>query len=116
MSDFADNLRKSMIDNTRRFMRMVQEMQEKDDAALREQVIRMAQEAGLGSALAHHEGELRVWIEGADWHDELARFAALVAAAEREACAKVCDEFESDADPDAGAVLAAAIRARGEEK
>jgi len=33
--------------------------------------------------------------------------------AEREACAKLCDEFESDTDPDAGAVLAAAIRARG---
>jgi hypothetical protein len=46
----------------------------------------------------------------------LERFAALVAAAseakEREACAKVCDEFESDTDPDAGAVLAAAIRER----
>jgi hypothetical protein len=33
-------------------------------------------------------------------------------AAEREACAKVCDEFESEADPDGGFVLAAAIRAR----
>jgi len=33
--------------------------------------------------------------------------------AEREACAKLCDEFESDVDPEAGAVLAAAIRARG---
>jgi hypothetical protein len=33
---------------------------------------------------------------------------------EREACAKVCDAFESDADPDAGAVLAKAIRARGQ--
>jgi hypothetical protein len=33
--------------------------------------------------------------------------------AEREACAEVCDAFESDADPDAGAVLAKAIRARG---
>ena len=32
--------------------------------------------------------------------------------AEREACAKVCDAFESDTDPDAGAVLAQAIRAR----
>lgn len=31
---------------------------------------------------------------------------------ERNACAKVCDEFESEADPDAGFVLAAAIRAR----
>ena len=47
MSDYADNLRRSMINKTRRFMRMVQEMQEKDDAALREQVIRMAREAGL---------------------------------------------------------------------
>lgn len=34
--------------------------------------------------------------------------------AEREACAKLCDAFESDADPDAGAVLAKAIRARGQ--
>jgi hypothetical protein len=42
--------------------------------------------------------------------DDLGRFAA----AEREACAKVCDEFESDTDPDAGAVLAAAIRGRGQ--
>jgi hypothetical protein len=33
---------------------------------------------------------------------------------EREACAKVCDAFESDADPDAGAVLAKAIRSRGQ--
>ena len=35
-----------------------------------------------------------------------------VRAQEIEACAKVCDEFESEADPDAGFVLAAAIRAR----
>jgi hypothetical protein len=34
--------------------------------------------------------------------------------AEREACAQVCDAFESDSDTDAGAVLAAAIRARGQ--
>ncbi len=49
----------------------------------RDDIIRMAREAGLGTALCHNsvEGE-RVWIEGADWHDELERFAALVAAAE----------------------------------
>ena len=47
---------------------------------------------------------------------QLECFANLVAAHEREACAKVCDEFESDADPDASTVLAAAIRARGETK
>jgi hypothetical protein len=34
--------------------------------------------------------------------------------AEKEACAKVCDAFESDADPDAGAILAKAIRSRGQ--
>ena len=44
-------------------------------------IIRMAREAGLGTVLCHNsvEGD-RVWIEGADWHDELERFAALVAA------------------------------------
>lgn len=47
----------------------------------KEEIIRMAREAGLGTALCHNsvEGD-RVWIEGADWHDELERFAALVAA------------------------------------
>jgi len=35
--------------------------------------------------------------------------------AEREACALVCDAFESDADPEAGAVLAKAIRARSDK-
>ena len=80
----------------------------------REDIIRMAREAALGSALAHHEGELRVWIEGADWHDELARFAALAAEwgakQEREACAKVCDGW-THADGDA---CAEAIRAKGQ--
>ena len=44
----------------------------------------------------------------------LKEFAALVekqaTALEREACAKVCDAFESEADPEAGSVLAKAIR------
>ena len=61
--------------------------------------------------------------------EELERFAALVAAAEREACARACDEVEeksweswdSQADPtDQGSAIgaahcAAAIRARGQE-
>ena len=45
-----------------------------------EDIIRMAREAQLGTSLIHKGGEQRVWIEGADWHDELERFAALVAA------------------------------------
>ena len=43
-------------------------------------VINLAREAGLGTSLTHNGGEPRVWIEGADWHDELTRFAALVRA------------------------------------
>jgi hypothetical protein len=49
------------------------------------------------------------------WQAELiAEEAQKRVLAEREACAKVCDAFESDTDADAGAVLAAAIRARGQ--
>jgi len=47
--------------------------------------------------------------------DRLERFAALVAAHEREECAKVCDEV-GDRDTDTHAYdCAAAIRARGEK-
>ena len=44
----------------------------------RDDFIRMAREAGLGAPLSHQGGKPRVWIEGADWHDEIERFAALV--------------------------------------
>jgi hypothetical protein len=59
----------------------------------RDDIIRMAREAGLGTALCHNsiDGD-RIWVEGADWHDEIERFAALVAAAEREA---ISDEYSS---------------------
>jgi hypothetical protein len=67
-----------------------------------EDIIRMAREV--------NNGKVRVWE---DCHllypDELARFAALVAAAENEACAKVCE----DSVEYAGDTLAQAIRARG---
>jgi len=84
----------------------------------RDDIIRMAREAGFrfsdeeGPLLANH----------AEWQRQLfERFAALVAAAEREACAKVCEdaskphegEMHSDAQW-AGLVLSAAIRARGQ--
>ena len=42
------------------------------------------------------------------------RFAALVAAAEREACAKVCEEIADQDDYMACKCCAAAIRARGQ--
>ena len=62
----------------------------------REDIIRMAREAGLDPDL---------W----NYTDAFERFAILVAAAEREACAKVCEA----AGPGAGPVYCAfAIRAR----
>ena len=81
----------------------------------REEIIRMAREAGF------EVYETDVWITDGWWLEELERFAALVAAAaraeENEACAKVCDvlavhpEYASDITK----VAAQAIRARGEK-
>lgn len=104
MSDYADNLRKSMINKTRRFMRMVQEMQEKDDAALREQVIRMAREAGLmdwNGQCVLTDGQLERFFHLA---------AAAGAAAERESALDLVDDYaKGNTD------LRDAIRARGEK-
>ena len=62
-------------------------------------IIRMAREAGF---------------EGMTDHPALMRFANLAAAAEREACAKLCDDLDDDL-PDglAGWQYGEAIRARG---
>jgi hypothetical protein len=76
-----------------------------------EEIIRMAREAGLDPDL---------W----NYTDAFERFADLVATAEREACAMVCDE-KVDAEYKTGKVdhnemawtqaCAIAIRARGEQ-
>ena len=65
----------------------------------REDVIRMATEAGL------YSGNPRTPSTGRMIESRLERFAALVADHEREACAKVCEEH---------VFIAIAIRARGE--
>ena len=83
----------------------------------REQIIRMAREAGWGVRCFDGIDEV---MDGDAYHiqtDEVERFAALVAAAEREACAKVCESlFDLDDDSCSEAEqCAAAIRARGEE-
>ena len=65
----------------------------------REDMIRMAKEAGWQYA------------HGESGYEPLWEFAALVASAEREACAKVCE----DSVEYAGDTLAEAIRARGQE-
>ena len=70
-----------------------------------DEIIRMAREAGI----AHAAG---IYME------HLERFAALVAAHEREACAKVCEEVDVAAfgsNRPAPNDCAAAIRARGEK-
>ena len=66
----------------------------------REEIIRMAQEADL-------------WLTSPERIEAVKRFAVLVAAAEREACAKVCEQAGIDGY---GTLAAAAmIRARGEK-
>ena len=70
----------------------------------REDIIRLAEEAGLEPRLWNHT-------------DAFERFAALVAAHEREECAKVCDEEANDLScgedwNDCGRYLARTIRSR----
>ena len=62
-------------------------------------IIEMAREAGFGEAGSTFYGKV------------LERFAALVRADEREACAKVCESHGPTLAN--GAILAEAIRARG---
>lgn len=67
----------------------------------REDIIRMAKEAGFELDCCSLE-----------WHSRIRRFAALVAAHEREACAKLCEtDFCGD---DVAYYVATAIRARGD--
>jgi hypothetical protein len=84
----------------------------------RDDIIRMAREVGF-VAYGEDAGEYRIPTPA--FHNRLERFAALVAAAEREACAKTIDEmhlygfddvreFEIATLQDA----AKAIRARGQ--
>jgi hypothetical protein len=77
----------------------------------RDDIIRMAKEAGhpflTASVVEQGAGPVPEWLE---------RFAALVAAAEREACAKVCERMLGIFHPTEviTARCAKAIRARGE--
>jgi hypothetical protein len=80
----------------------------------REDIIRMARETAVQSP----SKDTNVWVFGGQ---ELERFAVLVAAAEREACAQVCEAMrpskpEFDQRYYQGCTdSAAVIRARGEK-
>jgi hypothetical protein len=65
---------------------LAQQEQEQEQNMTQEDIIRMAREAGL--AIAYSERDEEGWRE-------LASFAALVAAAERAACADICDQHAS---------------------
>ena len=98
----------------------------------RDDIIRMAREAGSeDGSVVRDDGKITV-LYVAKTRRFFERFAALVAAAEREACARVCDDEAlrceaavQRAEPDEVSairstawkisVCAAAIRARGEK-
>lgn len=65
----------------------------------RDTIIRLAEEAGLEPRLWNHT-------------DAFERFAALVAAHEREECAKVCDDYNDGRYANTADLCAAAIRSR----
>jgi len=90
----------------------------------RDDIIRLAKEAGL---IHYHDSEGHwtgvtndnlIEVEENRWDDKLVRilepFAALVAAAEREECADICDQHSTCEG--IAQKCAAAIRARGESK
>jgi hypothetical protein len=70
----------------------------------RDDIIRMAREAGISKPLDQ---------EPVKW-ETLERFANLVAAAEREACAKVVEEWLHGEWHNQGVVATTMIRARGQ--
>ena len=77
----------------------------------RDDIIRMAREAGAGEPESLYGRTDYFAMTGY----ELERFAALVAAAEREACAKVCDDWAKKSYLSEAKGCAVLIRARGEK-
>jgi hypothetical protein len=82
----------------------------------RDDVLRLAREAGF--EVHDRKQQARVGLDellGIDSTAKLERFAALVAAAEREACAKLAQDCSDAVAPcdDSGPSIVDAIRARG---
>lgn len=77
----------------------------------KEDIIRMAREAGWEMDDSCVLEPQVVWYIS---QGQLERFAALVAAAEREACAKVCESLNEDFDHLYVSACADVIRARGQ--
>jgi hypothetical protein len=71
-------------------------------------IIEMAREAGFST---HHE---MIWVDTWEVNPYMQRFAALVRADEREACATVCDKQAEGAYWEGADACAELIRARGQ--
>jgi hypothetical protein len=80
----------------------------------RDDIIRMAQDSGL--KFREHLDEFFSPLCDGVYFEDLEDFAALVLAAEREACAKVCDQRAEEDTFEGGYAnaCAEAIRARGQ--
>lgn len=82
-----------------------------------DEVFAIAKAAGMDEIRGVRDnGESSIYFEG--WPEQVAAFAALVAAKEREACAQVCQEISKDywmgdAQFEAATRCCNAIRARG---
>lgn len=74
----------------------------------RDEIIRMAREAGAKKTYHRFSGNISYTMVSED----IERFAALVAAAEREACAAICDRFQARDVGMQPSECAGAIRAR----
>ena len=86
----------------------------KGEAINRDDIIRMAREAGFKP---HHSQEM--WDITIASDEAIERFTALVAAAEREVCARVVEDVEPSLSPIinmANRLAAAVIRARGQQQ
>ena len=77
----------------------------------RDDIISMAKKAGAKKTYHRFSGNISYTMLSED----IERFAALVAAAEREACAQILDSVDNYANPMTANDCAAAIRARGRE-
>jgi hypothetical protein len=71
-------------------------------------IVELAKQAGLQTDNAG------VWVDDGYIDDQLKAFADLVAAHEREECAKVCEDLDAWNMDDPASTAVTAIRARGE--
>ena len=76
---------------------------------MKNEIIELARQAGF-ERLGHDEHDYVCYP------DDIVAFATLVASAEREACAKLCDGYSDGRHANMADLCAEAIRARGEQE